>query len=106
MAEARENPPLHYLHAHFDFGFIPGVGCAGWDDSHPIVLGELGVSASEGGLIAMGPAHGGLEIIGDHDLGHPTQRRKGADMGPDPVRQTGPCSRYVYISCMAYTRSC
>jgi hypothetical protein len=36
----------------------------------------------------MGPAHGGLEIIRDHDLGHPTKRREGADMRPDPIGQT------------------
>src|SRR5215469_1354566 len=39
-------------------------------------------------LVTMGPAHGGLEIIRDHDLGHPTERRKGADMGPDPGGET------------------
>ena len=88
VAEARENPPFHHLHADLDFGFIPGTGGAGRDDGHAIVLREVGVGPVEGGLVAMGPAHGGLEIIRDHDLGHPTQRRKGADMGPDPVGET------------------
>jgi len=41
------------------------------------VLRECGVGPVEGGLIAMGPADGSLEIIRDHDLGHPTKRRKG-----------------------------
>ena len=94
MAEAGENPPLHHLHADLDFGFIPGTGGAGRDDGHAIVLREFGVGPVEGGLVAMGPAHGGLEIIRDHDLGHPTERRKGADMGPDPVGETLAPSRF------------
>jgi hypothetical protein len=36
----------------------------------------------------MGLAHGGLEIIREHDLWQPTKRRKGADMGTNPVGQT------------------
>jgi hypothetical protein len=48
------------------------------------VLREVGIGAVEGGLIAMGPADGSLEIIRDHDLGHPTKRRKGADMQQFP----------------------
>lgn len=88
MAEAGEKPPFHSLHTDLAFGFIPGTGSAGRDDGHAIVLRELGIGPGEGGLIAMGPTHGGLEIIGDHDLGHPTERRAGADMGADPIGQT------------------
>jgi len=36
----------------------------------------------------MGPAHGRLEMIRDHDLGHPTTRHEGTDVGPNPVGQT------------------
>jgi hypothetical protein len=88
VAEARENPPFHHLHAHLDFGFIPRTGGAGRDDRHAIMLRELGVGPVEGGLIAMGSAYGGLEVIRDYDLGHPTKRREGMDMGPDPIGQT------------------
>ena len=88
VAEAGENPSFHHLHADLDFGFIPRTGCAGRDDRDVIVLRGLGVGPVERGLIAMGPAHGGLEIIRDHDLGHPTQCCEGADMRPDPIGQT------------------
>jgi hypothetical protein len=94
VAEARENPPFHHLHADLDFGFIPGTGSAGRDDDHAIGLREVGVGPVEGGLVAMGPTHSGLEIIRDHDLGDPTKRRKGADLGPDPVGETLAPSRF------------
>ena len=55
MAEARENPPFHHLHAHLDFSFIPRTGGTGGDDRHAIVLREFGVGAGEGRLIAMEP---------------------------------------------------
>jgi hypothetical protein len=88
VTEARQHPPLHHLRAHLDLGFLSGVGRTGWDDSTPRGLGEIGVGAVEGGLRALGPAHGGLEMIGDHALGPPTQRRQGTDMGPDPIGET------------------
>src|SRR5215510_859406 len=88
VTEACENPPFYHLYADLDFGFIPRASGTSRDDRDAIVLRELGVSPVEGRLVAMGPVHSGLEIIRDHDLGHPTQCRKGADMGPNPVRQT------------------
>ena len=88
VAEARAHPPLHPLHADLDCGFIPGTGGAGRDDGHARGLRECGVGPGEGRLVTMGPAHGSLEMIRDHDLGHPTARRKGADMGPYPVGET------------------
>ena len=87
MAETRENPPFHHLHADLDFGCIPRTSRAGRDDRDVIGLRELGGGPIEGGLLAMGPVHGGLEVIRDHDLGHSTKGCEGADMRPDPIGQ-------------------
>ena len=81
-AESRQNPPLHHLHAHLDFGFIPGVGRAGWDDSHPIVLGELGVGAVEGGLIAMAWLTAALRLSGTTTWGTPPNAVKARTWDP------------------------
>jgi hypothetical protein len=81
-------PPFHPLPAALACGFLPGTSGTGRDERYTIGLREFGVGPSEGGRIAMRSAHGGLEMIRAHDLGHPTQRRTGAAMGPDPVGQT------------------
>src|SRR5262245_6033015 len=88
VAEACKTPPLYPLYADLDLGFSPGTSGTSRDDRDTIGLGELGVGPGEGRLVARGPAHSGLTMIRDHDLGHPTQCRKGADMGPHPVGQT------------------
>jgi len=87
-AEAREPPPFHHRHAARDCGGIPGTGGTGRDDRDARVLRERGSGPRARGLLAMGPAPGGLERIRDAALGHPTQCRQGADRGPDPVGQT------------------
>ena len=87
MAQSSENPPFHHLHAHLDFGFISGAGL-GWDHRHVIMLGEIEIGPVEGGLVAMRPTDGGLQVIRDKDLWHPTKCRKGADMRADPIRET------------------
>src|SRR3712207_8176439 len=50
---------------------------AGRDDRHAIMMGHLGVGAIEFGLIAVGPVHGGFEIVGDHNVRHATEGIKG-----------------------------
>jgi hypothetical protein len=49
---------------------------------------EIGIRTIERGLIAVGAGDGGLEIVRDDDVGHPTQGGQGPHMGPNPVRQT------------------
>jgi len=83
-----DNPALHHLHPHFDLGFVPGLGSAGRDDGDPIMVGEIGIRAIELGLIAMGAGDRGLEVVGDDDVGHPTEGGKGPHMGANPVRET------------------
>ena len=36
----------------------------------------------------MGAGDSGLEVVGDDDVGHPTEGSKGPHMGANPVRET------------------
>ena len=86
MAESRQNPALHHLYPHFDFGFVSGAGRAGRDHGNAIVLCQRLVCPIERGLIAVRPADSRLEVIRHQHLRHSPERFEGADMRADPVR--------------------
>ena len=44
------------------------------------MVGEVSIGAIDLGLIAVGTGHGRFEVVGDHDLGDPTEGRKGPHM--------------------------
>jgi hypothetical protein len=49
--------------------------------------GHLSVGSVETGIVAIGVANGGLEIIADHELRHAAQKPEQIDMHADPVGQ-------------------
>jgi hypothetical protein len=88
MAKPGENPALNYLHPHLDLGFIAWFGGSSWDDGKAKMVSQLQVGPIDLGFIAMRALDGGLEIVGHHDLRHPTDGVKGSHMGANPVGQT------------------
>jgi len=64
-----ENPALHDLYAHFDFGLVAGLARPGGHDNTPIMLGEFDRGPVQFGLIAMRPGDRCLEIVRDEHLG-------------------------------------
>ena len=83
-----DNPALHHLYPNFDLGLVPWFGRAGGDHGDRIMVCEIGICAIELGLIAMGASDSSFEVVGDDDLGHPTEGGKGSHMGANPVRET------------------
>jgi hypothetical protein len=88
VPEPSQQPAFHDLHPDLHLGLIPGPGSAGGDDGKAIMLREGRVGAIDLGFIAVSPGHGRLQVVGDHDLGDPTEGRKRPHMRTDPVRQT------------------
>ena len=88
VPEPGQYPALHDLDPDLHLGLIAWLGSAGGDDGKAIMLGEGRIGAIDLGFIAVGTGHGRFEVIGDDDLGDPTEGRKGPDMGADPVGQT------------------
>ncbi|MEY9616553.1 hypothetical protein ABH982_000010 [Bradyrhizobium ottawaense] len=48
---------------------------------------HLGISAIEAGIVAVGVADGGFEVVADHERRRSAQKREQVDVGPDPVGQ-------------------
>ena len=88
MPQPGDNPALHHLHPHFDLGLVPWFGRAGGDHGDPLMVCEIGRGAIELGLLALGASDSSFEVVGDDDLGHPTEGGKGPHMGANPVRET------------------
>jgi hypothetical protein len=80
VPEPGQHPALHDLDADLHLRLSAGLGRAGGDNGKAIMLGEDRIGAIALGFIAMGSDHGRFEVIGDDDLGDPTERRKGPDM--------------------------
>ena len=88
VPEPGQQPAFHDLHPALHLGLIPGLGRAGGHDGKAIMLRAGRVGAMDLGCLAVRPGHGRLEVVGDDNLGDPTEGRKGAPMRADPVRQT------------------
>jgi hypothetical protein len=68
------------LHPDFDLGLVAWLGGTRRNDGKAIMLCEGSVGAIDLGFIAVGPGHSRFEVVGDDDLGDPTESRKGPDM--------------------------
>lgn len=75
-----KNPALHDLAPDLPLGLISWLGSARRDDGKAIMLCEGRLGAMALGFIAVRTAHGRREVVGDNNLGDPTEGRKGPHM--------------------------
>ena len=77
----RQDLALGDLHADLDLGLVAGPSDAGRHDHAPVVGGELGIGRRDLGLVAVGPLHAGLQVVGDEELGDDAEVLEGGHVG-------------------------
>ena len=90
LAQGGHDPALDYLNAHLRLGLVPGSIRPRRNDRHAVVLAQVAVGGIQIRLVIAGMRDGGLQVIRDHDLGHPAEELEGPHVRTDPVPQILP----------------
>jgi hypothetical protein len=87
VAQTRQDPALHHLHADFDLGLVARFVWTGRDDRGAVMRRHVGVGAVDRRFVEAGLGDPGLEVVADDLPRHAADGAQGVDMGSNPVGQ-------------------
>ena len=88
VAQPRQDPPLHHLHTHLDFGLIPGPSYPRRHHRHPVVHRQVLVGRVQLRLVSARPADSRLQVVRHHHLRQASREFKRPYVRLDPVRKS------------------